>query len=1677
MSGTAAAVDDWIVPGQRAAPPAPADDWVVPGAQQSLTQGPAPSLGERFMENMREGFRGTFLGHATDALAARLAPDTSPIDPNTGQPIGGPTPRQQVVSSIHEDQARGDLMPSFTEAPTIGGQIAQAAVSLPGQLAGGIASPESLIPGIGAVERFGGGAARSIMGIARRGLVTGGEQAVIQGGANVAGQAAAVGAGTQDQFSGAEAAGAAVMGGGLGALMHAAPEMAGALMERVRARRAAVPGATPESVAAPVTEPEIMGVLTPQESEAVTRPSVLTPQETQTIARGPVANEAVRTMPDEMPPVMMSEASGMTAPLDAETKAALPARAANDAVAPPAERVEPPPTEPAPVTPPAAEAPRAPRVEPAPIEPTPLAPIEPPRAPEPREPAPPAAPEGPPAPVEPRAAEAAAPDAHTAAWTRQRDQAAARADQLNREAQELRDLRTQRTAYNGGKDEGSMPGSDRLHGTPRQADQQLLSMIRGKERGAADALGRQRVAEAALRELDNGREPAFKPSYANPADNRAITTAAPAEPRSIIKAIQELGGIKDTGGDLRAQDLHKIPGVVNNKTGRGADEMARALSERGFFPELKADEAGRDASRLDGPQMVMDAIKREQLGEKVVPADTMAAHADEVAQHERHMSDVEDAAQRLGLKPEEVRGLTRGQLSDLTAERSSLADRARMAAEQDAEMEAAQEAARHAHDDFLAKGGELPVDYERDASRPVTQEDVEREQHTDSGRTEPGAEGGGRSEQDAANAEPAGGRENEVGGGAERGAGEPGSASGAREEGRPGADAVPGQDAAAAEPRDSGQGRDLLGRPVEEPKPKAAPDTRQGEFPGTEGATRQAVDARENAPLKGKGPQAGVEGFDLFDPEARKQGDLGKLYGGPGAIFDPDAWKWMARPLKGAAQPFISAFKEGVDNTIGNFRKATKAAEAPRAKGDGAPLAARIDNALPKPARWATQAVREVTYGSDSAERAAVDRLPQGARDAGHTILDKFHARAGEAKGATTTYREGVVQQRAYFRNKLNDIVGDKPLTEAEAGQIVKQLQNPRSIRAGTRLGDIAGGIRDLNKELHAYQKEAGIDLGFVKDGYFQRRYDIHEITKNPDAFMRDVAAQARKDGIERPDEFAAAWRMHIMTDGMDRGVLQTPHDGLSADHFNGRTLGKSADENLRRWLVQDPLQVTQSYIDHAVRRAEFNRVMEYNSPENMRLPVDKRDPAPAWTRTTKAFRGAESEMALKRIGEYIGTITGATRSRVPEWARNALDWSRVWGAESFMEHSAINSMPEAMTASTRTGNPLEFARQVRAMAAYATGTKRGLTIEQWARKFGTVQDTEMASSRETGDFGSKSADWMAQKYFRANGLELWSHMMNAGATDRGMQFLHTMAMRVGDAGRSGREAAFSLAELGISKERQAAFRDWIDKATSGGKEPMSFYAYDNAPKDLQRMYRTGTFRFTRQTHMMPSPETRPGWANNPFGSAIAFLSNYSYALHTNVLMRGVRMLKDGDLHGADKAIMGAKMGMGMLATMAVSRLLYQGRQALSNAETGQNRDVDPMTAVIFTLSRGQMLGGVDPWMELATGALYHQELTASMLGPALGRAGTVAQTFVNQAQGYDVRGQLRTRARAEYDAFLKPIAITASFFLPIQVAAAVVQIAGSSGLRDRFVDAQAGPDAVRRGVRDMRAARLQHRK
>jgi hypothetical protein len=1181
--------------------------------------------------------------------------------------------------------------------------------------------------------------------------------------------------------------------------------------------------------------------------------------------------------------------------------------------------------------------------------------------------------------------------------------------------------------------------------------------ITTRQREAEAARGRAEIQRRGAEREGTPEAVPYQPRYNDPKLDAPAARTPPQKPRSLTAAVRELGGIKGHGGDLEGQ----APGVRNER-GMTPDLMVARLQESGWLP-------GKDG--LDAERALFEGLAEERRGRQQFRDGDRSDFETATARHEYETQALLDMGREMGLGPEQVRGMSRGQFEDMLRERMSqeeMAARDRALAE---EIEAEVAAIRTALQDEAAARGDS---WEPEINRTLddyladygTRSLDDAERTAGEGAREPAAtpEASGRPEpveraapEDRAGAEP-----------------------GRAEERPAGRDEQGGGPEAPREGERSEQGGEVVGR---DPLRRTTEDSGQAVMPGMEASTKQAIAARDAAPMRGDVPQRGLGDADtpLFDVSARDQTSMindagglagGKLYSG----FDPAMIaKVLGVPARAVGDAFKRSWLEATSALRGTMARPNTEARVPRDPNS-------FWRHVPNPLRTAADFSRMVFYADDARMRALADTLPKQSREAMRSFLDRFHARAGDSRGAGRTYDEAVEARVNTAMRALGKSLGKSLSNDAEMAQIVRMVQNPSTIRTGTRLGDAADGVRNLLAELHAYQKTAGVEVGEIKRGYFPRILDTDAVLRDRPGFLAAAERAYKAAGGNDPAVQAQAWLDNITAGGKHDNVLTPPMSGIHADHVNGRTLTKAADDILRPYLHQDPKHVLATYISAAARRAEFARAVG-QTPQKGGGTTQAH-----WDTLVKALRADGAEARIQEVRNYVANVTGAAYAGSSPAIVRASSRIRMWATLGLLEKATVSSLAEAIMPAVRSGNvgdlPRGLLKTVDDLVRGAKGKGEARRLRELAEDIGVIASAHAQSLNAArwagGDATSSFQNHVLDKYFRRTGLEQWTRATRVAAVSTGEVFLnrlaHDMAKRDG---YSRRTAQHALGELGVPKAEQAAFAAWL----RGQSNSMTAASLHLAPAREADMFRTAIQRFVDQSIMRPSAATRPRWASHPLGSVAFQLNNFAYAFHKNVLARPLNMLKSDDLTRADKAIYAAQMlaGVSMMLPAQImisslrSELLDDPRSVERRRRDAQRNPVmhSPVTGapvgaeqLQLALSRSGLLGAFDPAFNVVTGVRYGKDLATSLAGPAAGTVLGAAQTGIEAMSGRNspnTNTAERRVARVAWDAGVEPAINLAATWLPLPIGAAVTQAAGHGGTRGAFMDAVAGPEQRRR--------------
>lgn len=1106
--------------------------------------------------------------------------------------------------------------------------------------------------------------------------------------------------------------------------------------------------------------------------------------------------------------------------------------------------------------------------------------------------------------------------------------------------------------------------------------------------------------------------------------------------RTLFDAIRDMGGIKDDRGDIKQiMQSYKNPRFkkkVLNEKGKPADDVRSALQEQGWFgpTDFHAETGTRPG---DDHKDLKDLMDKEARGEPVHHPEDRATDSEGEAEYRRSLDEEMNQA---GISDSDTPEAAAQKLAEYRAERER---------------------------DFAAQQDHIS--------------DIAEEENVDGWQREPGGEA------------ETGPQEHE---GAEDGAGE---------EDIPGWESEPsGRDdkAGQAEQSDRNRAEGAGDRPDD-----GKPDLEQTRVPGTEHeagdeelrqrqARRDAEEKQQNPRAHNTAKQKKADEGLFADASEKNQSDMfadpkqaeavkrarNTFYSNP--VADPEVWRELGRTLVDAfgwAKDEADAWTRELRHSFQNFNK-----QVP----EGETRFQRAWNAT----RGMRNFLEKVAYMNDGRLRTMAARFKS---DTLRDIADSFFAapRGGKGKTVGEAYFQAIDRRRTQWLNRLDEVMDPfkemdlEPQHEA-LRQIGRLVQNPGAIRPGTPVHDAAATITKILKEAHTYLRQAGVDVGEVKNGYLPRVENVEHILKNDKGFLAAATRAYQADGIPLKDAQAAAgaWlnRVRLGDWGVHHEGSEFANGAAGGRNVftKGRVLSKKADEIMGDFFLRSPADIMPAYINRAVQKAEWSRRF---GVRDANAPVPKGEDKAAWLSDPEGkWKDYKARLIAEGNGNLIPDAVGIIRSITGNFNRagasgatkGAMSLARTWSALAYLPRSMFASLSEPVNIAIRTGNTLDVARAygqtVRQLIPGVKSKAGAKYLHNLASDLGFIGeaiDNLTMLQRIGGENGGLLAKKVQGKFFKANGLTQLTEANRVASVQIGQTFMRRLSNDI--TGKTHYEgiARRLFNELGIGADKVDGFARFVtglDKPTA--KDLMSAGDHGEA-------YQVALGRFVSQTVMHPNGALKPYYAQHPLGSLIYNLQSFNFAMQKNVLNRIGAMTKEAldpksGLNGHERMyalmplmnlapLVGITYGISELRDALFEDPARRGRPAPTTGQTMQR-----------VASRAGLTGSWDLLFNALTGARYQHDPLTAMLGPVLGggdsQVATTLDTFSDR-NSPNTNTQERKLAATTYSMIVQPTleaallaATPESRFLGKSAATAGVYFFSHPGTRETFTKALAGP-------------------
>jgi hypothetical protein len=408
---------------------------------------------------------------------------------------------------------------------------------------------------------------------------------------------------------------------------------------------------------------------------------------------------------------------------------------------------------------------------------------------------------------------------------------------------------------------------------------------------------------------------------------------------------------------------------------------------------------------------------------------------------------------------------------------------------------------------------------------------------------------------------------------------------------------------------------------------------------------------------------------------------------------------------------------------------------------DGRPLMKRMGDAV----RSFIETNRGVLLGMEGHYKRSGNNA---AANAIRAVTERLATDPGSGRKTAEggTYAESVDRETKRFLTRLSNIRGNNNadlMSDADLAQLTNVLTamgTEASASAGTTVNKLAAQLREMLTDLYYYNRNAGLDIGFVKDqGYLPRLLDEPLVTANAAEFVRDATMVYQlvfERDTERPSD---ADDVVVALAALDKRIKEA---GLSKDDPSLEAYMEAKKElaKLQRKLdaanrsedsdqidsaqadVREFLDASMSIFEEAydyVRdqwtsqaAAEYQTRISYGSPESF----SSHSPAGAYLKERTLPPEADKILAKYYIQDPLERITSYVQMSV----RKA-EYNTRFGRDTRNSREKQTKLYEMLDAMVRSGVRKEDRDMVEKIVGQVTGTDRSSMPHQAQRLLGNV--------------------------------------------------------------------------------------------------------------------------------------------------------------------------------------------------------------------------------------------------------------------------------------------------------------------------------------------------------------------
>lgn len=458
----------------------------------------------------------------------------------------------------------------------------------------------------------------------------------------------------------------------------------------------------------------------------------------------------------------------------------------------------------------------------------------------------------------------------------------------------------------------------------------------------------------------------------------------------------------------------------------------------------------------------------------------------------------------------------------------------------------------------------------------------------------------------------------------------------------------------------------------------------------------------------------------------------------------------------------------------------------------------------------------------------------------------------GEDRGFLPASRQARTEQLNQLAKALE---GYSPEELSEALEILQGAQAGGSVKARVA----ARTVRKILDDTFDYMRAAGVnvaDLGYGKD-YFPRVWDTAYIADHQEEFL----AMLSKYGDQLNGKPQDVLNTLLAANGNEFGKV-TPKPGMQ--HVKERTLKFISDEDAAPFMRKNLLDIMNSYITQATRRAEWARRFGDDSHRLDRLIEEAR-------------RDGATDDDVAYAHRYISGVDGTLGDTIDPRTRRLFGNLIVYQNIRLLPLAIFSSVVDPLGVAVRGGTMGDawaaFKRGVREVRLNFQKEPKADADTQLAELLGVVDNAMLVhdlSQTYTQGMVGDTARKINDAFFRYNLMEQWNRSMRVGATQAAIRFLQRHAD-----GTASPHSTRWLAELGLRPG---------ELVIKGGD--LALTEADGLSPEQAAKVRAAINTWVDGAVLRPDAAHRPLWMNDPRFALFSHLKQFVYAFHETILKR-----------------------------------------------------------------------------------------------------------------------------------------------------------------------------------------------